>query len=680
MGAVSLPAVEGARIQATDFQGMPNLEIQGATLIVPRETALTPAGTRQSRAALLPTALRCVALAGLLLFGPAWSEAQPPIRQVLLLQSLDRGNLIVDRFTGNLRIDLDRRAERPVNVVQVVVGPTGFVGASEQAIVEFIRSAYVDRPKPDLIVTVAGPAAVFARKYRRQLFPDSPLLFTAVDQRYLQSTPLDGNEAAVAVDNDFPGLIEDILQVLPDTSQVFMVMGSGQIGHFWHQELSQQFMRFRDRLTFIWSDEMTIPEILRRCSSLPEHSAIVYVTFGTDAAGAAYADEQVFADLHTAANAPLFAKHDVFLGSGVIGGRLLSIDDLGRHAADVALRLLNGASPNSIRLPLQRSGQPTFDGRELQRWSIPESRLPSGSVVRYRSSSVWREYRGTILITAGALVIQALLIIGLLLERRARHRAEIDSRRSLALAADAGRRETMSALTHSILHELIQPLTSMMHNTQALEMMIIAKRATPDTIGEVLSDIQSEGVRATQIIERYRTMLRSRQLQRKPIDLHAVVKESLAVVAPDVAARQIAVNLNLCSKPCVISGDQVLMQQVFLNLVINAMDAMAEMPPALRQVTITSEVMGADAAVSVRDMGPGLPADIIGTLFTPFVTTKSHGLGIGLTIARSIVDAHGGTIQARNNPEGGATFTITLRVTPLMPPGDQSQRAMSLTS
>jgi C4-dicarboxylate-specific signal transduction histidine kinase len=93
------------------------------------------------------------------------------------------------------------------------------------------------------------------------------------------------------------------------------------------------------------------------------------------------------------------------------------------------------------------------------------------------------------------------------------------------------------------------------------------------------------------------------------------------------------------------------------------MDAMAEMPPSLRQVTITSQVVAAEAAVSVSDMGPGLPADIIGTVFTPFVTTKSHGLGIGLTIARSIVAAHGGTIKARNNPEGGATFTVTLRVT-----------------
>jgi signal transduction histidine kinase len=604
--------------------------------------------------------LRCVALAGLLLLGSAWGEAQPPIRQVLLLQSFDRGNMILDRFTGDLRIDLDQLAGRPLNVIQVVVGPTGFVGAPEQAVVDFIRSTYADHPKPDLIVSVAGPAAVFARKYRRQLFPDSPLLFTAVDQRYLGAAPLGENETAVAVVNDFPGLVDDILQLLPQTKQVFMVMGSGQIGRFWHQDLNEQFRRFRDRLTFVWSDGLTLPEILRRCASLPEHSAILYITFGTDAAGAAYADERVLAELHSVANAPLFSRHGVFLGSGVVGGRMMSIDDLGRSAADTALRLLNGASPSSVSVPPQPPGQPIFDWRELQRWGIPESRLPSGSVVRYRSPSVWREYRGTVLTAAGALVIQALLIIGLLFERRARQRAEIDSRRSLALAADAGRRETMSALTHSILHELIQPLSSMMHNAQALQMMIIAKSATPDTIGEILSDIQAEGVIATQIIDRHRAMLRSHQLQKKLIDLHAVVNESLALVAHDMRARQIEVNLNLSSSPCVISGDQVLLQQVLVNLMINSMEAMAEMPPARRQVTITSEVRAADVEVTVRDTGPGLPANVIGTLFTPFVTTKSHGLGIGLTIARRIVDAHGGTIKARNNPEGGATFTVTL--------------------
>ena len=104
-----------------------------------------------------------------LLLGAAPSgDAQPAVRQVLVLQRVDRGNLPIDQFTGNFRVELDKRAEAPVNVVQVVLSPTGFGDVSEQAVVEYIRSIFIDRPKPDLIMTITGPAAEFARKHRQQ--------------------------------------------------------------------------------------------------------------------------------------------------------------------------------------------------------------------------------------------------------------------------------------------------------------------------------------------------------------------------------------------------------------------------------------------------------------------------------------------------------------------------------
>jgi C4-dicarboxylate-specific signal transduction histidine kinase len=167
-------------------------------------------------------------------------------------------------------------------------------------------------------------------------------------------------------------------------------------------------------------------------------------------------------------------------------------------------------------------------------------------------------------------------------------------------------------------------------------------------------------VQATQIIDRHRTMLRNHRLDMKPIDLHAVIHESLALVAHEMTARTVEAMVNVSSTPCIITGDQVLLQQVLVNLVMNAMDAMAETPPARRRVTIGTVVRGADVEVSVRDTGTGLPADMTGKLFTSFVTSKAHGLGVGLTIARTIIEAHGGTIEGRNNSEGGATFTVTL--------------------
>ena len=601
----------------------------------------------------------CAVLGGLLVIGAASSDAQPPVKQVLMLQSLNRGNLPLDHFTGQFRVSLDQRAGKPVNLVQVVVGPTGFVGASEQAVVDYIRSIYADHPPPDLIVTAGGPAAVFARKHRRQLFPASPLLFASVDQQWLRDAPLGENETAVAVVNDYPRLINDILQVLPETRQVFMVIGSGTIGQFWRRELETGFSRFQGRVTFVWSDELSLPDILRRVASLPPHSAIVYLTFSADAQGGAYADDQVLAALHAAANAPLFGRHSPLLGHGIVGGPLLSVGDLGRRAADVASRILNGEPPASLKAPPQLANEPTFDWRELQRWRIPESRLPPGSIVQFRRPSLWVEYRLTVLAAIGALLLQSLLITRLLYERRARQRAEIDSRRNLALAADANRRETMSALTTSIGHELGQPLSAIAHNAQALQMMVAANGAGPGAAREILADINAGAILATQIIERHRTMLRGRQLETEPIDLHSVIDETLALVAHDMRARQIEAVLDLSSTPCVIDGDQILLEQVLVNLVRNAMDALAETPPARRRITIRSAVKAADIEVSVCDTGTGLSADIIGTLFTPFVTTKSHGLGIGLTIAQRIVAAHGGTIAARNL-NGGATFTVTL--------------------
>ena len=590
------------------------------------------------------------------------AKPKSAVQQVLVLQSFDRGNLALDHFTGNFRVELDQRAGTPVNVVQVVVGPTGFVGAPEQAIVDYIRSIFADRPKPDLIMTVAGPAAVFARKYRQQLFPDTPLLFAAVDQRFLRDAPLGENETAVAVANDFPRLIDDILQLLPQTRQVFMVMGSGQ---------TRQILASRARGTVQAISRPADVRLVRRsvpsgdpaplCEpATPTRRSSISPSARTRRAGRMRTSEcsPTFTPRRML---PCLACRACYLGSGVVGGTLMSIDDLARNTADVAIRLLNGAPPSSINVPPQRPGQPIFDWRELQRWGIPESRLPPGSVVRYRAPSLWHAYRGTVLSAVGVLAVQSLLIVGLLYQRRARRRAEIESRRNLALAADASRRQTMSALTSSIAHELGQPLSSMIHNAQAGRMMITANRATPDTMGEILSDIETEGVQATQIIDRHRTMLRGHQLDKKPIDLHAVIHESLALVAHDMRARQIEATVNLSSHPCIINGDQVLLQQVLVNLVMNAMDAMAETPPARRRVTISTEVRAADVEVSVRDTGTGLPAQIDGTLFTPFVTTKAHGLGIGLTITRTIVDAHGGTIDARNNPEGGATFTVTLR-------------------
>ena len=369
--------------------------------------------------------------AGLLLTLLATSiEAAP--RHILVLQSLERGNLTLDHFTGHFRIELDRKSTEPLTFSQLVVNPGGLGVSPEKPIVDFLQSAFSARPKPDLVLTTGGPAATFARKNREQLFPQSPLLFTAVDRRFLEGAPLAPNETAVAVDNDFSQIVEDILQLFPRTSTVFMVADSGPIGRYWQQELARDFQRFDDRVRFVWSDQMPLDKIVRRVSTLPPQSAVFFFNFGTDALGGTYPEEQVLAEIHAAANAPLFGAQSPQLGHGIVGGRLVAIDEIARESADVALRVLNGEPPAAIRVPLRKPGPPVFDARELRRWDVSESRLPPGSIVRYRVPGVWERFKWFILAGGSALLAQAVLIGALLVSRVKRRRAEQALRESEA--------------------------------------------------------------------------------------------------------------------------------------------------------------------------------------------------------------------------------------------------------
>jgi signal transduction histidine kinase len=407
-------------------------------------------------------------------------------------------------------------------------------------------------------------------------------------------------------------------------------------------------------------DETRLPLLLEAVRRIPKGSLLLHIRYSQEDPGQVIFPSDAARLVSEASPVPVYGVNEVVIGTGVVGGVVHSRERVGRRLAEMVLMTLAGRPARDIP-PEPLALVPTFDWRQIERWGVDDALLPAGSIVHFRAPSSWQLYRWYIVGALVLVAVQTALITGLLVQRAKRRRAELDSRRNLALAADANRRQTMSALTSSIAHEVGQPLSAMIHNAQALRMMVTGGRATPDTIEEILTDIQTQGLQATQIIDRHRTMLRSRQLEMTPIDLHDVIAGSLGVVDYDMKARQIEVAVNVVPAACVITGDQVLLQQVLVNLMMNAMDAMAETRPDARRLIITVTVRAHDVEVSVRDNGRGLPSQFEGTLFTPFVTTKARGLGIGLIITRTILDAHGGTIDAWNNPEGGATFAFTLR-------------------
>ncbi len=242
-----------------------------------------------------------------------------------------------------------------------------------------------------------------------------------------------------------------------------------------------------------------------------------------------------------------------------------------------------------------------------------------------------------------------------------RKRAELEVQAARAELAHMSRVSTMGELTASLAHELNQPLAAIVANAQAAR-HLLARSESTDEIPEVLTDIVDDGMRAGAVIQRTRDMLRKGGPSRARLDLAALVRDVAGLVTNDALIRNVTIRLSLPQTPTHVEGDRIQLQQVMLNLLMNALEAIGDDPSNARVIHVcASAIDGATVHVDVRDTGPGVPS--IARAFDAFYTTKASGMGMGLPIARSIVEAHGGTIHVSNNATGGgatAGFSLPL--------------------
>jgi PAS domain S-box-containing protein len=239
--------------------------------------------------------------------------------------------------------------------------------------------------------------------------------------------------------------------------------------------------------------------------------------------------------------------------------------------------------------------------------------------------------------------------------------AETEIRKQRAELAHVTRVSTLGQLTSAITHELNQPLGAILRNAEAAEMFLQGDQPDLNEVRAILADIRKDDQRAGQVIERMRSLLKRRSLVSNPLDLREAVEDTVVLVQPDLLSRQVKLDLELPEHLPLVLGDRVHLQQVLLNLILNGMDAMNTTPSHERGLTVRVKARPAGRLeVSVSDCGTGLQPAEAGQLFEPFYTTKPNGMGMGLAISRTIIEAHGGKIRAENNPGKGATFAFTL--------------------
>jgi PAS domain S-box-containing protein len=454
----------------------------------------------------------------------------------------------------------------------------------------------------------------------------------------------------------------------------------------------------------------------------------------------------------------------------------------------VALRILRGQQPGSIKTAVQGREQPVYDWRELRRWHINEARLPAGSTIRFRQPTEWELYKTPILGALALFAFEAILIFLLarnLVKRRRAERFARESEERLSLAtgaanvglwmrdishdkvwaspnwrsifgftedailcyqtilqrihpddqegvarkmehavnhrtdyfaeyrlalpdgsqrwissrgraysesngktqrmggtsiditerrlaesqlqeqreqlAHASRLSNMGELATSIAHELNQPLGSILSNTEAAELLLNQDPLALGDLRDILRDIRQNDERASEIIRRMGTLLRKHELNLQPLEMNLLAEDVLRLVSANAASRAIVINTELAQQLPPILGDRVHLEQVLLNLIMNAMEAVEHQPPERRRLTVSTS-LPTDKAVelSVSDSGPGIEPLYLPRLFEPFFTTKESGIGIGLSIAHKIVTAHNGRIRGENHLAGGAIFHVVL--------------------
>jgi signal transduction histidine kinase len=530
--------------------------------------------------------------------------------------------------------------------------------AYERRVSELLRLKYKDAHL-DLIVALAASALRFALDLRPQLAPGAPIVFMAVESVGDFRLPPDVTGVLMRV--DAVDTLASALRLQPETRRVVVVGGTAPLDKRFLAEVRTGLSGAPGRLEITYETDLSLEAVGAKLAALPDRTIVLMVSFLRDAAGRARSTPEAVERLAEMSRVPMYGLSRPLLGHGIVGGRLIDFEMQGVKAGELSLRVLRGEKLGPADIVARDANVYVFDWRQLRRWGLKEDLLPPGSVIRFRQPSVWEQYQWAIVGALFLIVLESLLIAALVAQRAHRRRAEAETAVQRGQLAHAQRVTAMGALAATLAHEINQPLGAIVSNAEAARRLIGPTSPKRADLLETLDDIIDDGQRASEVIRRLRAMLRKGESERKPCDVNGLIVEVIRFLEVDLARAGVSTELRLRDGLPPVHGDSVQLQQVILNLALNAQAAMAESADGLRRLTVeSSEPAPGMVDVCVRDTGVGVKETDLEDIFKPFVTTKTSGLGMGLSISLSIVEAHGGTIRAELNPDQGLSVHVEL--------------------
>ena len=655
--------------------------------------------------------------------------------------------------------------------------------------VDSFRYRYLES-KPDLIIAVFEPAFDFVLKYRQELFPDVPIVFGGIERLSFENPDLDPNITGVFQDGTAYGKTLDLaLNLHPDTRHIVVIGGAGFVEQSWLGPARKTFQRYVDRLQFTYMVGLSIDEIQNRLKKILTNTVVLSFPITEDSSGKPIISRDALTQISKASSVPVYSFYQGAFGHGIVGGYIKNFSVQAKTTAEIGLRVLKGIPIQEIPAIQKKDLDYMFDWRQLKRWSIPENRLPPGSIVKFKELTTWDRYKGQIIGALIVILFQTLIIFYLLYQRRIRLRAQeqvlqaelkyrtvadhtfdweywqnpdgslqyvspscericgytaqdfmknpsllqdiiviedkkvwaehrcgnqkemkseeiqfriqrpdgeirwiehacqpvfdgqgnnkgvrasnrdvtkrefykSESRQLQSELAHMDRIVTISALTSALAHEINQPLAAMRSYAQAALRFMDKDQPEYDSVRKALQGIVADNKRAAAVVNRLRDLVKKGKAHREMLDINSIINDVVGLINSEIVLRNASITLDLHPIVPVVHGDSIQIQQVLLNLLTNALDALDNQPFEARTITISTRPENSNGTIiSISDSGGGIPADKIQAIFAPFHTTKPKGVGLGLAICKSIIEAHGGRIWAANNPEGGATFYLSL--------------------
>jgi PAS domain S-box-containing protein len=732
------------------------------------------------------------ALLLLLIFQPLYGVEPGEMKRVLILYSEDKTHPAHQMIEQGIESTFQSNHHFALQLYTEYLDVSRFGDLPHaQVMADFLHRKYSGM-KFDAFITVYPYALDFLLAHRLDLFPGVPVIAAMISSSHAADLERSGGRSFVTgtiLRNSVTDVMDSALRLKPGMKRIALVAGTAPNDVYIAQGFRSGFTAYAGKLGLIDLTKLSMEETLSRVGSLSPDTLVVYASLLRDRTGKIYVPREALSLISRASKVPVFSFTDSYLGFGIVGGRLVSFKEHGREAAALALRVMGGESPASIPFGGEQAFISTYDWRELKRWGISEKALPPGSTVKFKSLTVWEQYRKTILGGLFFIAFETLLIVGLFVNLHKRRRAEaeiaasalryrtvadythdweywsapngainyvspscqritgysvgefmedpslffkiilpedrkvwnqhdhearnlvkpreiqfriltkggeirwidhnclpvndpqgnflgvrasnrdITDRKKTEFEVQQQRNElahvtrvaTMGELTSSLAHEINQPLAAIRNYASAAQRFLSQSEPNLAKAREALEGIIRDDKRAAEVISGVRGLLKKEEPRYRSVQMNEIIQESLSFIRSDSVLEGLSIETELARDLSTVPGDRVQLQQVLLNLMLNAVDAMNKTNPELRKLVIRTEKDGDGAIkVSVRDSGAGIDDIQRNKLFELFQTTKPGGMGLGLAICARIIHAHGGSIRGENNPDGGATFSFTL--------------------